>query len=195
MPRFDLRPGRQHHRALDRILQLAHVAGPVVRDQQLHRVGREAVDRLGVLLRIALEEELRERRNVAPAIAQRRHLERDHVQPVIQIFAEPAFRHLLRQVAIRRRDHPHVDANRLRAAHALELVLLQKPQQLDLARRRDLADLVEEQRSAIRQLKPPVLAHHRARERPLLVPEQLALEQRLRERRTMQLDERPGRAR
>src|SRR5690606_14975540 len=77
----------------------------------------------------------------------------------------------------------------------LELVLLEEAQQLDLDRRRDLADLVEEQRAAIGELEPPVLARHRAGEAALLVAEQLALEQRLGERGAVQLDERTGDAR
>ena len=129
------------------------------------------------------------------ALAQRRHLERDDVEPVVEVLAEPALRDLLGEVAVRRRDHADVDLDRLRAADALELVLLQEAQQLDLDRRRDLADLVEEQRAAVGEREPAVLARHRAGERAALVTEQLALEQRLGERRAVQLDERAVRAR
>ena len=76
------------------------------------------------------------------------------------------------------------------AADALELVLLQEAQQLDLDRRRDLADLVEEQRAAVGLLEAPFAPPDRAGERAALVAEELALEQRLGERGAVQLDER-----
>ena len=83
---------------------------------------------------------------------------------------------------------------RLVAADALERALLQEAQQLDLDRRRDLADLVEEQRPAVGLLEAPFAAAGRAREGALLVAEQLALEQRLGQRRAVELDERCRRA-
>jgi hypothetical protein len=58
-------------------------------------------------------------------------------------------------------------------------------EQLDLRGRADLADLVEEQRAAVGLLEPPVAPARRAGERTALVTEQLALEQRLGERRAV----------
>ena len=55
---------------------------------------------------------------------------------------------------------------------------------------RQLADLVEEDRSAVGRLEQPALLGDGAGERASLVPEQLALEQRLRERRAVQTEER-----
>jgi hypothetical protein len=75
-------------------------------------------------------------------------------------------------------------------SEALELALLEHPQQLDLRREVDVADLVEEQRAALRQLEPPLLARLRARERALLVPEELRLDQRVRQRRAADLEKR-----
>ena len=64
-----------------------------------------------------------------------------------------------------------------------------------LRRRAELADLVEEQRAAAGGLEIPGLALVGAGERAALVPEQLALEERLRERAAVEPDERPRRAR
>ncbi len=41
-----------HHRALDRVFQLAHVSRPVVAHQHIHRLGRDGCDRLGHRVRI-----------------------------------------------------------------------------------------------------------------------------------------------
>ena len=80
--------------------------------------------------------------------------------------------------------------NRLVAPDPLERALLQDAQELDLRPHRDLADLVEEQRAAVRLLEAPDAALVGAGERALLVPEQLALEERLGERGAVQRDER-----
>jgi hypothetical protein len=58
-----------------------------------------------------------------------------------------------------------------------------------------LADLVEEHGAAVRHLEPAAPFGHRAGERAPFVTEQLALEQRLGERRAVDRDERPVRAR
>ena len=73
--------------------------------------------------------------------------------------------------------------------HPLELALLQHPQELHLRAERNLADLVEEDGSPVGQLEAPLLAPDRAGERAALVAEQLALEQRLSEGRTVHPDE------
>ena len=68
---------------------------------------------------------------------------------------------------------------RLHAAHALELLLLDQAQDLGLQRQRQVADLVQEQRAVVGHLGLAHLAPARAGEGALLVAEQLVLEQRL----------------
>ena len=71
------------------------------------------------------------------------------------------------------------------------ILRLEHAQQLGLDRERQLADLVEEHRAAVRALEQARLGRDRAGERALLVAEQLALDQRLRpERRAVDRDER-----
>ena len=72
----------------------------------------------------------------------------------------------------------------------LELLLLERAENLGLERERQIADLVEEERAAMGELEAAGLALCGAGERPLLVSEQLALEQRLRNRRAIDGDER-----
>src|SRR5256712_9372060 len=62
--------GRHDHRALDDVLDLAHVAGPVVADQAVERLGGDAT--LAELARVLGQEVLDEERDVAPPIAERR---------------------------------------------------------------------------------------------------------------------------
>ena len=88
-------------------------------------------------------------RDVAAAVAQRRQVDVDQVQAIQQVFAELAALHHLVQRAVRRRDHAHVDGARPARAEHFERAVLQHAQQLDLRRRIELADLVEEDRSAV----------------------------------------------
>ena len=83
------------------------------------------------------------------------------------------------EVRVARRDQPDVDLDRLGAAQTLELSLLQDAEQLDLRRRVEVTDLIQKQGAAVGQLKAPFLAAFGASERPLLVAEQLGLDQRV----------------
>ena len=104
----------QQHRALDDIPQLADVARPPVglergirrRARPLHAFAELAVE--------AVDEIFDEQRHILRMRAQRRDGNRQDVEPVVQVAAEPPFRHFLLEVAIRRRDDPHVDPDIVR---------------------------------------------------------------------------------
>src|SRR6185295_16080855 len=113
----------------------------------------------------------------------------DLADSIVEIVAERAARHRFLQVLVRRADDAYVDRNLRAAADALERALLQETQQLGLQRQRHVADLVEEQRTAVRDLDLAGRLLDRARERALLEAEQLGFEQRLRDRGAVDRDE------
>ena len=76
-------------------------------------------------------------------------------------------------------------------SNAFELLLLQGPQELDLHAHGNIADLVEKERAAIRELEAPELGLDCPGKRALLMAKELALEQRLGERSAVDLDEGP----
>ena len=76
-------------------------------------------------------------------------------------------------VLVGRGDDPDVHPNRHLAAHAVELALGEYTQQAGLQGGRHVADLVEEQRTAIGLLEAADAPRLGAREGALLVPEQL----------------------
>jgi hypothetical protein len=78
-------------------------------------------------------------------------------------------------------------ARRVRVS-PLELLVLDEPQELGLERRRDLADLVEQQRAALGNFHPARLIAHRAGERTGRMTEQLAGEQLLGQGRAIHRD-------
>src|SRR5262249_23312518 len=160
--------------ALHRVLELAHVAWPRMGGQRRFRLGgeREAAARLGCATR---QEVAREREDVLGALAQRRQLDGDDVQPEEEILAEASRRDLVAQHAMGGGHHAHVDRERRRAADPQHLAVLQHTQQLRLYVRTDLGDLVEEQGAATGPLEAAGTGRGGARERTLLVTEELAL--------------------
>ena len=132
---------------------------------------------------VAAQEELGELREVLGALAQRRQLDRDDVEPVVEVLAEPAFLHRLLEVDVGGGDQAELGLDRLGAADALDLAFLNRAQQLGLQVEPQVADLVEEQRAVRRELELAELLAVRAGERAALVAEQRALGQLARESR------------
>src|SRR5262249_14103705 len=122
-------------------------------------------------------------------LAKRGQADRHHVEAVEEVFAEGALRDELLQIAVRRGDEADVDAHRLDAADALELALLQRAQEPPPHLDGGLAELDAEERAAVRELEAPRFAAHGAGERAALVAEELALDELLRDRRAIDLDE------
>ena len=86
----ELVAGGHHDGPLDVILQLADVARPVVLLQRRQRP-RVDVGHVAVVLFIVEVEEMSDQfGDVLAAIAQRRQVDRHDVEPVVQVFAEPA---------------------------------------------------------------------------------------------------------
>ena len=119
----------------------------------------------------------------------------DDIDPVVQIFPEPARRDLRFDVLVRRREHADVDLDRLRPADARHDTVLQHAQHLRLRGEAHVADLVQEERASVRLLELSRAIRDRAGERALHVTEQLALDQLRRNRRAVHLDERSLRPR
>ena len=183
-------PVADQYRALDDVLQLARIARPVIRRQHVDRRGGEPADVAAVLGRIALQEVVGEQQHVGLPLAQRRDEDREDVEAVEQVLAEAALLDRPLEILVGRGNQPDVGLQRLVAAEALELPLLQDAQQLDLRRQLHVANLVEEQRPSLGQFEPPLLAGVGAGERPLLVAEQLGFDQRIRQRAAADLHER-----
>jgi hypothetical protein len=160
-------------RALDRVLQLAHVAGPAVGVEQLQRLGRQRRRRAPLAPRQLGQEVRHQDRHVLAPLAQRRQVHGDDVDAEVEVLAEAPGLHLFVEVLVRRAHQAHVDPDRFAAAYRLDLAVLQRAQQLGLHLRPHVADLVEEHRAAVRGLEQAALRRHRAREGAARVAEQL----------------------
>ncbi len=95
----------------------------------------------------------REQRDIFAAAAQRRQVDGDDVEPVVEIFAEPAFAHRLAQVDIGGGDDADVDLDLLNAAKLHEAAVLQHAQDLCLRVHTHRADFVQEERAPVGDLR------------------------------------------
>ena len=138
--------------ALHAVLQLAHVAGPGVCLDRGGRVREQRQVAALVLLGVLAHEGVGEQRGVALSAAKRRDLDDDFGEAVVEVLAEPALRDHGAQVLVGGAHHAHVDRDLLAAAQALDDAVLQEAQDLRLQRRRQVADLVEKERAAVREL-------------------------------------------
>src|SRR5437867_6251294 len=135
------------------------------------------------------DEVVHEDGDVIDAFFQRWRMYRKHIQSVIQVRAETPLRDMALQIAVRRRNDPNVRLNGPVAADSFKFLFLKDAQERDLHFRRQFADFIEENRSAIRRLKPPDPLLQSAGERPLFVAEQLARDEFRRQRRTTDFDQ------
>ena len=143
-------PAGHRDGALDFVAQLADVAGPAERVEEIERVGAQSHARLAqALARLAQEKRAQVRDLLAP-IAQRRHVDADDAQAVEQILAELAVGDALLEIGVGRGHDADVDARGTRLADRQDFPLLEEAQQLRLHVDRQVADLVEEERAADR---------------------------------------------
>ncbi len=124
---------REHSRALHLVLELAHVAGPgvVARRRSASSVKPGSVL---VLDGVRAQEVLGEQGHVLAALAQRRQRHGDHVQPIVEVLAEPPLLTSAARSRLRRGDE-RTSTLLVASAEPLELALLQHAQQLGLDRR------------------------------------------------------------
>ena len=113
----------QNRRALQHIAQLSNVARPSVRHQQLFLVlrqpGRCTADRLTDVLQECVDED----GNIGRPLAQRRQMDVEDAQAIVEVLAKCPARDGVAQIGVGRRDHANVRFQQARAAEQLRLVL------------------------------------------------------------------------
>jgi hypothetical protein len=120
-------------------------------------------------------------RNVFDSGTKGRHLDRQHIQAVEKVLPEVPRCDFTLDVAVRGSDDSYIDRDRPARSDGVDRALLQDPQQLDLHVKREVADLVEEQATAMGQLKPAHSVCQGAGESAFAMTKQLALDQLLRD--------------
>src|SRR4051812_22426717 len=95
----------------------------------------------------------RQKRDVLCPLLEAGNLNGEYIEPIVEIFAKAAGRHLLLQVTICRADDTHIGESRAVFPHSLVTFLLQDAEKLALQIQRDLADLIEKDRPSLRHLE------------------------------------------
>src|SRR6185295_2519475 len=98
---------------------------------------------------VNLEKVVRQQRNILAAVAQRRKMDLDRIQPEQEILAEAPRGDFLSQVRICRRDQTHVNAPRPGGSYLFQFAGLQNAKQLGLLAERHVGDLVQKQSAAV----------------------------------------------
>ena len=135
-----------------------------------------------------LDEFLDEQRNIFTPFAHGRQNDRNHIQPIVQIFTERAVLHHLLEVGAGRRNDADVNLHRTVSTDAFEFPLLQDAQQLHLKRYRHVSDFVQEYRAAVRLLEAANARLDRTGEGAFDVAKQLRLQEVLRYRTAIDAD-------
>jgi hypothetical protein len=129
---------------VERVLELAHVARPGVVHEELLGLGRE---RHVPVRELVADERAAEEEHVLPAAPERRHLELEDGDAVVEIRPEAIGRDLVPELFVRGGHDAKIRGDVRRAADATEGFLLHGAEQLGLERRGQLGHLVEEQRA------------------------------------------------
>ena len=120
--------------------------------------------------------------DVGRAFAERRDVDFKRIDAIHQVLAKIAVLDHLFQISMRGTNDTDVDLLRFVVSDAAYFAAFQHSQQLGLHRLRQLADLVQEQRAAVRHFEQSDTMFIRAREGSLAMPEQLAFDQRFGQR-------------
>ena len=109
--------------------------------------------------------------DVLAPLAQRRHLDVDDVQAIVEILAERLVGNVIDQAAMRRGDHADVERRQPAIGpDALNLAGLEKAQQQRLHAQAHLADFVHEDRAAVGRSSQPRLSRCASVKLPLTWP-------------------------
>ena len=139
----------QDDRPLHHIAELAHIARPVICLEGGHCFFADFRRADALLDRVTGEEMLCKGGNVIASLGERGDLDRNNVQAIEEVFAEPLFLHLRLEVARSGGHHTDIHPDLPCPAHANEALLGKDAQDAGLRRERHVGDLVEIERPAV----------------------------------------------
>src|SRR5262249_18043182 len=175
----DVEHGRiaENDRPEYRVFKLTDVSGPIEPREKRRCVRGHSAERLVLFAGKTVDEIPRESGNVFSPHTQWGNVDWKDVEPIVQVLAELAAAHKLRQIAIGGRDDAYVHLYGPLRTHGIDFAFLQRAQELDLNVEAQLADLVQKQRTAIGFLKFAGVSVCRACERAFLVSKQDRLDE------------------
>jgi hypothetical protein len=168
--------------------KLANVQGPIVQGEGFNEFG---LQRRRSSARVLAQKLLEKGDDILATFAKWRQNDCQAVQPCVQVRTKTSLGYGARERLLGGGDDSHVDTRRRGLAQTQHLPLLDRTQKLGLHRRRQVQNLVEEQRAAVRGPEKTPAGFLGPGESPLAVPEQLRLGQVRWYRRAVDRNERP----
>jgi hypothetical protein len=138
---------------------------------------------------------LHEKRNVLSPLSERGDENGHNVDAIVEIRTEEPARHKILEVNLCRGNQTNVYRDGNGSADAHHLPRLQHAEEFRLQRRGEIIDIVEKYGARVREFEEALLVVRGAGERPAFVPEELAFEQIVWERRQADLHKGGMRAR
>jgi hypothetical protein len=148
------RPCPEDDGSLNVVLEFSDIPWPVVLTQEVHCIGAHLAHLTSVLLGKPGQKIEHQGLDVITSFTQRGEVDRDDVEPVIQILAEPTCFYLLKEVAIRGGNDPGVDLLCVVITDPFKFAFLEHAQQLHLQLGGGAVDLIEEDAAGMCCLKP-----------------------------------------
>ena len=131
----------------------------------------------------------RQKQDVGPALTKRRQLHGHDGKAMVQVLAKPSNANGRGKIFARRGEHPGVGRFGARAPEAPHRTILERLEQLDLQGVRHQPDLVEKDRAAMSDLQQSGLGLSGVGKRATFESEELGFEQRVGNRRAVDVDE------
>ena len=128
VPTIEFGTGGRDDRPFEVMLQFPHIARPWGISECPHRVGSYMPKRLPVTPARCRDEVLHQKWNIFPSLTKRRKRQGQDCKPVIQILPEGLGLHQFSKILIRRRNHSHIDLDRLVPPDPFYLPFLKHPQ-------------------------------------------------------------------
>src|SRR5262245_1362060 len=115
----------------------------------MHRCRRNAPDRFTNSQWVVMKKVLNQQGNIVTTLAQGQQMNRNHIDPVIEIKSHPALGNEVFQRHITGSDHSHVDLRDFVSSKSLNFPILEREQQLGLHWEGHTLNFIEEKRSPI----------------------------------------------
>ena len=113
--------------------------------------------------------------NVIPALVKRGEFDADNRQTIVKILAELALLEESGHVAIRCRQHTHIDGRVLVGTDPAHLLFLDHAKQFDLKRKRGFRDFIEKKRAPVARFDQTTMGRSCASERTFFVAKEFTL--------------------
>jgi hypothetical protein len=150
---FQFGPLSEDQCAFEKIAEFADVARKRVLGQLLQGCGVQRSVRDFDVPRDCGGEDVAKHLDILLALTQRREMNRNHGETVIQVFAEEAFLHMLAELPVRCGDHAYVDATGEVGAYSLEFSIGEDSQELGLCGEGHLGNFIQEESSSVRRFE------------------------------------------